>query len=268
VIHAATLHKPHLATHSFQDFVDTNVTGTHILLEEAVTASVDCFVYTSTTSVFGKSLTAGFDQPTVWVTEELLPEPKNVYGLSKLLAESQCELFHHRHGLPVIVLRTSRFFPEADDDVAIRSSYEPANVQANEMLYRRVDIEDAVAAHLLAVEKAGSIGFARHIISATSPFEPDHLAELRIDAPSVVHRLFPESEVLYAAHGWRLFPTIGRVYVNQLARSELEWEPKSDFRHVLECLRESRDFRSALARDIGSKGYHDRTFDEGPYPVD
>jgi UDP-glucose 4-epimerase len=267
VIHAATLHKPHLATHSFQDFVDTNVTGTRILLEEAVAAGVECFVYTSTTSVFGNAMSPGPDQPAVWVTEELGPEPKNVYGLTKLLAESLCELFHHRYGLPVMVLRTSRFFPEADDDVAIRNSYEPANVQANEMLYRRVDIEDVVTAHLLAIAKAGSIGFARYIISATSPFEPGDLAELRIDAPGVVNRLFPESEALYAARGWKLLPTIGRVYVNQLARSELDWEPKYDFRNVLECLRRNRDFRSALARVVGSKGYHDRTFDDGPYPV-
>jgi len=267
VIHAATLHKPHLATHSFQAFVDTNVTGTRILLEEAVAAGVECFVYTSTTSVFGNAMSPGPDQPAVWVTEELGPEPKNVYGLTKLLAESLCELFHHRYGLPVMVLRTSRFFPEADDDHAIRNSYKPANVQANEMLYRRVDIEDVVTAHLLAIAKAGSIGFARYLISATSPLEADDLAELRIDAPGIVNRLFPESEALYAARGWKLFPTIGRVYVNQLARSELDWKPKYDFRHVLECLREDRDFRSALARVVGSKGYHDRTFDEGPYPV-
>src|SRR6185503_10394249 len=38
VIHAATLHKPHVATHSMQDFVDTNITGTLVLLEEAVAA--------------------------------------------------------------------------------------------------------------------------------------------------------------------------------------------------------------------------------------
>jgi UDP-glucose 4-epimerase len=207
------------------------------------------------------------DQPAVWVTEELAPEPKNVYGLTKLLAESLCELFHHRYGVPVVVLRTSRFFPEADDDGAVRNSYEAANVQANEMLYRRVDIEDVVSAHLLAIAKANSIGFARYIISATSPFEAADLAELRIDAPAVVKRLFPESAALYAARRWKLFPTMGRVYVNQLARSELAWEPKYDFRHVLECLRLNRDFRSALARAVGSKGYHDKTFDDGPYPV-
>ena len=267
IIHAATLHKPHLATHSFQDFVDTNVTGTRILLEEAVAANVECFVYTSTTSVFGRALSPGPEQPAVWVTEELTPEPKNVYGLTKLLAESLCELFHRRHGLPVLVLRTSRFFPEADDDVAVRSSYEPANVQANEMLYRRVDIADVVNAHLLALEKAASVGFGRYIVSATTPFALVDLAELSIDAQGVVNRLFPECEALYAARGWKPFPTIGRVYVNQLARSGLDWEPKYDFRHVLESLRENRDFHSALARVVGSKGYHDRKFDEGPYPV-
>src|ERR1700733_15588788 len=36
VFHAATLHKPHVATHRRQEFVDTNITGTLNLLEEAV----------------------------------------------------------------------------------------------------------------------------------------------------------------------------------------------------------------------------------------
>jgi UDP-glucose 4-epimerase len=41
VFQAATLHKPHLATHNRQDFVDANITGTLNLLEEAVTAGVE-----------------------------------------------------------------------------------------------------------------------------------------------------------------------------------------------------------------------------------
>ena len=35
VFHAATLHKPHVATHRRQDFIDTNITGTLNLLEES-----------------------------------------------------------------------------------------------------------------------------------------------------------------------------------------------------------------------------------------
>src|SRR5262245_14635352 len=53
VIHTATLHKPHIATHSRQDFIDTNITGTLNLLEEAASARVASFIYTSTTSAFG-----------------------------------------------------------------------------------------------------------------------------------------------------------------------------------------------------------------------
>ena len=56
VFHTATLHKPHIATHPRQDFVDTNVTGTLNLLEEAAAAGVASFVYTSTTSIFGDAL--------------------------------------------------------------------------------------------------------------------------------------------------------------------------------------------------------------------
>ena len=56
VIHTATLHKPHVATHSYQEFIDTNVTGTLRLLEQAVSAKVGSFVFTSTTSVFGSAL--------------------------------------------------------------------------------------------------------------------------------------------------------------------------------------------------------------------
>lgn len=267
VIHTATLHKPHVATHGKQDFVDTNVTGTLNLLEAAVAAGVRSFVFTSTTSAFGSQLRPGAGQAAVWVTEDLAPVPKNIYGTTKLMAETLCELFFRERGLPVVILRTSRFFPEDDDDPAMRSAYPLDNAQANELLYRRLDIADAVSAHLLAVERAPKIGFARYIISATSPFEPRHLAALARDAAGVVRELYTDCAQLYAARGWRLFAEIDRVYVNDRARRELGWWPEFDFAHVLNSLREGTDFRSTLAREIGSKGYHDTVFDDGPYPV-
>ncbi len=267
VIHTASLHKPHLVTHRNQDFVDTNVTGTLVLLEEAVANGVAAFVFTSTTSAFGAALNPSPDAPAAWITETVAPVPKNIYGLTKLAAEGLCELFWRREMLPVIVLRTSRFFPEADDDAELRERYETGNVQANEMLYRRVDLEDVVDAHLLALERAAALGFRRHIISATTPFTRGDLAALREQAPQVVGRIFPDCAALFQKRGWRLLPQIDRVYVNALAREELGWRPRYDFRHVLDCLRADADFRSALARQVGSKGYHDQVFVEGPYPV-
>ncbi len=267
VIHAATLHKPHLATHTRQDFIDTNITGTLNLLEEAVAAGVAAFVFTSTTSAFGRALTPPPGAPAAWVTEDVRPVPKNIYGVTKTAAEDLCELFHRLHGLACLVLRTSRFFPEVDDDPTVRRDYDDGNVKANEYLYRRVDLQDVVDAHLLAVEKAPLIGFRRYIISASTPFQPDDLPELRHEAPSVVRRRAPEYEDEYARRGWTMFPGIDRIYVNERARRELGWQPKYDFRRIVECLSAGEDPRSPLARAVGSKGYHDRIFADGPYPV-
>src|SRR3954453_21221086 len=67
VLHAATLHKPHVSSHSRQEFVDTNITGTLALLEEAVAAGAGSFVFTSTTSAFGRALTPAAGQPATWI---------------------------------------------------------------------------------------------------------------------------------------------------------------------------------------------------------
>lgn len=255
VLHTATLHKPHVETHSRQAFVDTNITGTLNLLEEAVRTGIRAFVYTSTTSVFGRALRPDAQQPAAWITEDVRPVPRNIYGVTKAAAEDVCELFHRDHGLPCLVLRTSRFFPEEDDDEAMRLSYDAENAKANEFLYRRVDLEDVVAAHLLALDRAPSIGFARYIISATTPFLPEDVAGLRIDAPAVVRRRVPEYEAEYERRAWRMFSTIDRVYVNDRARRELGWTPRYDFRTVLRKLERNQYPRSELSAVIGSKGY-------------
>jgi UDP-glucose 4-epimerase len=265
VLHAATLHKPHVGSHGRADFVDTNITGALNLLEEAVAAGVGRFVFTSTTSAFGRALTPPPGEPAAWITEAVAPVPRNIYGATKTAAEDLCELVHRDHGLPCLILRTSRFFPESDDRDAVRESYDDANLKVNELLYRRVDLEDVVSAHRLALERAPQIGFGRYIVSATTPFTRDDLAELRADAPAVVRRRFPEYEAIYARRGWRMFPSLERVYVNERARRELGWAPRYDFAHVLGRLEAGEDHRSPLALAVGAKGYHPES--TGPYTV-
>jgi UDP-glucose 4-epimerase len=266
VIHTATLHKPHVTTHSRQDFVDTNITGTLNLLEEAAAAGVGAFVFSSTTSAFGRALTPAEGAPAAWITEEVVPAPKNIYGVTKIAAEDLCELFWRQTGLPCLVLRTSRFFPEGDDDKAVRDRYDDANVKVNELLYRRVDVQDVVDAHLLAVDRAAAIGFDRYIISATTPFGPNDAKALRSDAPSIVARHVPGFVAAYAQRGWTMFPGIDRVYVNQKARAELGWQPRHDFSAAIERLSQGQDFKSALAQAIGAKGYHSTEIASGSYP--
>lgn len=244
VIHSATLHKPHVATHSMRQFVDTNVAGTVALLEAAVAHGVGAFVFTSTTSAFGAALSPAPGRPAAWIDEEVAPVPKNIYGATKIAAEGMCELVARRDGLPVLVLRTSRFFPEDDDDAKMSGAYESANLQANELLYRRADITDIVEAHLRAIERAPALRFGRYIVSSTTPFTRDDVAALREDAPSVVRRLFPDVDAMYAARGWKLLPSLDRVYDSARASRDLGWVPKRDFAFVLRCLREGVDFRS------------------------
>ena len=252
VVHTATLHKPHVATHRRQDFVDVNVTGTLNLLEAATTAGVGAFVFTSTTSAFGRALTPDTAAATAWIIEDVVPLPRNIYGVTKVAAETLCEMFHRQFSLPCLVLRTSRFFPEPDDDGETRRTYDDANVKLNELSYRRADIEDG--------EPAGGVPIR-------NPFTRDDLRDLRTDAPAVLRRRAPGYEDIYRPRGWSMFPGIDRVYVNERARRELGWQPRYDFARAIEQMKAGQDPRSELARTIGSKGYHDTVFADGPYPV-
>ncbi len=268
VLHAATLHKPHVATHGRQDFVDTNISGTLNLLEASLRAGVGAFVFTSTTSTFGDALRPGPGEPAVWVTEELRPEAKNIYGVTKRAAENLCRMFHRNHGLPCLVLRTSRFFPEDDDNRFKRAEFSNDNLKVNELLFRRADIADMVSAHERALAVAPEAGFDTLIVSATPPFDRQEADELGRDAPAVLARHFPDYEDQYQRRGWRMFASIGRVYDNSRARRVLGWEPEYGFARALACLARDEDYRSPLAQEVGAKGYHDTVFDDGPFPVE
>ena len=233
VIHAGALHKPHVALRAYDDFLQVNVQGTLNLLEEAVAQGVERFVFTSTTSLMIsreiRAAKAGGAKRAVWVTEDMAPlSPRNIYGVSKLAAEQLCRLFHEQHELPVIVLRTARFFPE-DDDMAHTIAQSEPNTKLNELLFRRLTVDDAAEAHLVALDKARAIGFDTFIVSAPTPFTPDDCEALLRDAPSVVARYFPDYPERYARLGWTMFDAIDRVYDASKAERVLGFRCRDDF---------------------------------------
>ena len=91
--------------YSKQQFIDTNISGTLNLLEAAVAHGVKSFIFTSTTSTYGHALRPDPALPAAWVTEDLVPIPKNIYGITKLAAENLCKLMHDKENLPVLILR-------------------------------------------------------------------------------------------------------------------------------------------------------------------
>ena len=241
VIHGGALHKPDIVRHPASAFVAVNVQGTLNLLEAAVAAGVDRFVLTSTTSVMitgaDRAGRAGGAERAAWITEDMPRlEPRNIYGVTKLAAEHLCRMTFEERGLPVVVLRTSRFFPEADD-MAHAIPHSDENTKANELLFRRLTVEDAAEAHVVALEKAPEIGFRQLIVSAPTPFRPEDCGELILDAPAVVERYFPDYPALYRARGWTMFRSIDRVYSAALAEEVLGFRCRTGFAEMLEGLR-------------------------------
>ncbi len=265
VFHPAALHKPHVATHPKSDFVDVNVTGTLHVLEAAVAAGVSAVVATSTTSAFGLALSPADDGAATWIDESVVGLPKNVYGATKVAAEQLCALFHHEHGLPVVVLRTSRFFPEADDDPARRASMSDDNLKAIEFLSRRVALADVVSAHLAAAEAAPGIGHDRYVVSAPTPFRPEDVDRLGHDLPAVLADRAPVVVDLCDRLGWRLPTRVDRVYDSRRAVAELGWEPAWDAERVCRRALAGHGVLDPLAVAVGAKGYHPGGLVDGMY---
>ncbi|MBR0799712.1 NAD(P)-dependent oxidoreductase [Bradyrhizobium jicamae] len=236
VVHAAALHKPDIGRFPPQAFVDVNVTGTLNLLQAAATAGHDRFVFTSTTSLMiSQVIRDGEGSAAVWLDETTGPlEPRNIYGVTKLAAEGLCRLFSREHGLNCAVLRTSRFFPEEDDTIrGIRGE----NLKATELLYRRLTVEDAARAHVMALENAS--GFETFVISAPTPFAHGDVVALKSDATAVIARYFPDAPALFARRGWQLPGSIGRIYDPGKAERLLGFRAITDFAAVLRALREA-----------------------------
>ena len=237
VIHGGALHKPDIARHPAQDFIDVNATGTLNLLEAATKAGHDRFVFTSTTSLMISRAIRDESGPAAhWLDESSGPlEPRNIYGVTKLTAEGLCRLHHIEHGLTCVVLRTGRFFPEEDDTLL---DLPGPNLKANEFLHRRLTVEDAAEAHVVALERAPDLGFGTFVISAPPPFERSEAEELKRDAAAVIARHFPEAPDLYAAQGWRLPRSISRVYDPSAAERMMGFRCQTDFAAILAALKD------------------------------
>jgi len=236
VIHGAALHKPDIVRYPRQAFVDVNVTGTLNLLECAIAAGADRLVFTSTTSLMiTQAIRDETADEAAWLDENSGPlSPRNIYGVTKRAAEELCRLVHAETGLPIVILRTSRFFPE-DDDTHRDLSGE--NMKANEFLNRRLTVQDCARAHIAALDRVPAIGFATYIASAPTPFSRDDVVELKRDARAVIARLFPDAAELFAARGWSLPASIGRVYDASAIESGLGFRCTTDFAAILAAMR-------------------------------
>jgi nucleoside-diphosphate-sugar epimerase len=222
VVHTAALHAPHVGNVPAARFVAVNVDATRRLLELAHENGVKRLVYTSSTSVYGYALVP--EREARWVTEELPPQPRDIYDETKLAAEALVRAAGEGGGLACTILRMSRSFPEAE------------HLVATYRLCRGVDLRDVADAHALALERRG-LACETFNVSARSPFRQDDCATLMTEPWKVVCRDAPEADAVYRRRGWPQPARIDRVYVTGKAETQLGYCPRFNFRELLATLR-------------------------------
>lgn len=214
VIHTAAIHGKHMDMNTPRmEFVRTNINGTLNLLDAAVRSNVKNFIYTSTTSVYGKLMDS--ESEAVWVQEDLPTKPRDIYDITKLAGEELCRDFFEKESLHTCILRVSRFM------------HEPINTIANYRLYRGLDERDAAEAHWLALNT--KITFEVFNISNNSPFKRKDLRELKVAPESVILKYYPESKEIYVRKKWTFPKSIDRVYSIEKAKKLLGYNPKNNF---------------------------------------
>jgi UDP-glucose 4-epimerase len=158
------------------------------------------------------------EEQAVWVTEELTPQPRDIYDVTKLAAEDFCRESAGPE-LTVTCLRTCRYFPEEPRTTAVHR------------LYRGADVRDIASAHLLALSRSGD-PFELLNVAASYRFEQSDLQELLEDAPRVISRRYWGAEEFFASRGWSLPPSIDRVYVSDRAGAILGYRPQFNFEEL------------------------------------
>lgn len=218
VVHAAALLPQHVGLYDDKKFWDVNVLGTENLLNACLKTKVSRFVLTSSTSVYGHAMV--HPEETVWVTEELQPQPKDIYDKTKLAAEELCHSAINSGLMSCLCLRISRCFPE------------DARLMAIYRLYRGIDIQDVVLAHRLAIT-SNLKGFDIMNISSKTPFDSSELNDLYHHADIQMIKHHPDAQEIFQERGWTLPKKIDRVYVIEKAEKLLGFHPAHNFMEFL-----------------------------------
>jgi nucleoside-diphosphate-sugar epimerase len=158
VLHQAALRSVPKSMKNPREYNGVNINGTLNMLEASLKNKVKCFIFASSSSVYGN--VNNFPE-----REDFLPSPISPYALTKLTGEHYCRMFSHHYGLPTASLRYFNVFgprQPLDDEYAVVIpkfincilNDEPPPIygtgrQSRDFTY----VDNVVAANILAAEK-------------------------------------------------------------------------------------------------------------------
>jgi UDP-glucose 4-epimerase len=163
VLHQAALRSVPKSMHNPLEYNQVNIDGTLNMLEACVENKVKCFVFASSSSVYGEAQ----DFP---LRENFTAAPISPYALTKLAGEYYCRIFNKYYDLNTVSLRYFNVFgphQAVDDEYAVvipkfvtcALKREPLPIygtgrQSRDFTY----IDNVVAANLCAVKNLGVTG--------------------------------------------------------------------------------------------------------------
>jgi len=103
IAHLAAMPGVKLCNEQPENAINSNIYGTHLLLEEAINHNVERFIFTSSAAVYGTPQ----QQP---IIEEHPLKPINLYGVTKVSAEQLLNACHTTRGLNTTILRLSNVY--------------------------------------------------------------------------------------------------------------------------------------------------------------
>ncbi len=178
----------------FRDYTERNINATQIMLEAAKSAaSLQRFVYASTSSVYGNAET----MPT---QESTCPQPVSPYGITKLATEKLCSLYVNNFQVPVTSLRYFTVYgPRQRPDMAFHKFFKAAIFGETISIYGDgkqtrdfTFISDVVQANILAATVPEAIGEVFNVGGGSRVILNDVLDEIDVIVGQPITRNYEE----------------------------------------------------------------------------
>ncbi len=150
------------------DFLKINTLGTLNLLEACRLLNIKKFIYSSSTTVYGRS------QKCFQADEKYPVNPSNFYELTKLEGENFCKFYYQKYGIKTIILRYAGVFGRVRENGAVAVFIKnallnkPLNIFKN-ISWNIIFVNDVAKANILAFEKLHKLNF--EIINISIPKE-------------------------------------------------------------------------------------------------
>jgi UDP-glucose 4-epimerase len=171
IIHLAALTSVVQSMQEPADYIDVNLNGTLNVLNVSRNSAVTKVVFSSSAAVYG-------DSPVLPKTEDMRPEPKSPYAITKISSEHFCDIYRESYGLPTVCARFFNVFGERQDPASPYAAAMPIFIsralrnepilvygdgsQTRDFIYVK-DVAKALSCLLESAEGVYNIGYGKPV---------------------------------------------------------------------------------------------------------